>query len=420
MTVRPTGSAPVRETILDDIRRRCQDLGVDAYLAYTPSNVLYTSGFQSYFLSEWPWRMLGTVLVLVPADPALEPAIVISDFEAEQARRVSGIKDVRPFRVWVELRNAAELQMSGGSESETPRPAQFSEEEQDSVLHGILADRGLLGGRIGTDLRYVLHDSVQRIARFAPNLRLVDMTEDIYAIRSIKHEFEIEALRRATELSEAGMTFAAQDLEPGATALDVRHRYALGVIQAAMGSERYAGYSDHWVLPAIGATTAIGVDSERGHGLAAGDLIKFDCGVTVDGYRSDGGRTFSYREVRPAAQRLYRVLLEAHEKAREQVRPGLPVRGIFDAAQAHIRLNGYPRFNRGHYGHSVGLDTFHEEPPYISGGEERLIEPGMVFAVETPAYSSDTGAVMIEDLVVVTATGHELLHRLPHDLVVVS
>ncbi|MDP9459024.1 MAG: hypothetical protein M3Q22_01820, partial [Actinomycetota bacterium] len=79
MTVRPTGSAPVRETILDDIRRRCQDLGVDAYLAYTPSNVLYTSGFQSYFLSEWPWRMLGTVLVLVPADPALEPAIVISD-----------------------------------------------------------------------------------------------------------------------------------------------------------------------------------------------------------------------------------------------------------------------------------------------------------------------------------------------------
>ena len=352
-------TTPVRATILDDVRRRCQERGVDAYLAYTPSNVLYTSGFQSYFLSEWPWRMLGTVLVLVPADPALEPAIVISDFEAEQARRVSGIADVRPFRVWVELRSAADLQTDGGPDADPPRPAQFSEDEQDAVLRSALADRGLLGARIGTDLRYVLQDSVRRIAGFAPDVELVDMTQDLYRLRSIKHEFEVEALRRATELSEAGMTFAAEDAQPGMTALDMRNRYALGVLQAAMGSDRYAGYSDHWVLPAVGATTAIGVDSARGNGLSAGDLIKFDCGTTVDGYRGDGGRTFSFREVRPAAQRLYGVLLEAHELAREQLRPGRPVREVFAAAQAHIQRNGYPRFTRGHYGHSVGLDTFH-------------------------------------------------------------
>ena len=393
---------------------------MDAYLAYTPSNVLYTSGFQSYFLSEWPWRMLGTVLVLVPADPALEPAIMISDFEAEQAQRVSGITDVRPFRVWVELRNAADLQVAGEPGADTPRPAQFSEDEQDAVLRGVLADRGLLGSRIGTDLRYVLQDSVRRIAGFAPDLELVDMTADLYELRSIKHDFEIEALRRATELSEAGMTFAVQDAQPGMTALDMRHRYALGVIQAAMGSDRYTGYTDHWVLPAVGATTAIGVDSERGSGLTSGDLLKFDCGTTVDGYRGDGGRTFSFREIRPAAQRLYRVLLEAHELARERLEPGRPVREVFEAAQSHIQLNGFPRFTRGHYGHSVGLDTFHEEPPFLSRTEERLIEPGMVFAVETPAYSSDTGAVMIEDLVVITDTGHEVLHQLPHELVVVS
>lgn len=419
MTTRSgTATTPVRARILDDIRRRCRERGVDAYLAYTPSNVLYTSGFQSYFLSEWPWRMLGTVVVLVPADPAIEPAIVISDFEADQARRVSGIADVRPFRVWVELRNAADLQVAGGQDADPPRPAQFSEDEQDSMLRSALGDRGLLGARIGTDMRYVLQDTVRRIAGFAPDLELVDMTEDLYELRSIKHDFEIEALRRATELSEAGITFAVQDAQPGMTALDMRHRYALGVIHAAMGSPRYAGYSDHWVLPAVGATTAIGVDSERGAGLAPGDLIKFDCGVTVDGYRSDGGRTFSFREIRPAAQRLYRVLLEAHELARERLRPGVPIREVFAAAESHIQLNGFPRFTRGHYGHSIGLDTFHEEPPFISRTEERLIEPGMVFAVETPAYSSDTGAIMIEDLVVITTTGHEVLHRLPHELVV--
>lgn len=413
-----SGRRPTRAGILDAVRRRCHDLEVDAYLAYTPSNVFYTTGFQSFFLSEW-WRMLGTVMVLVPADPALEPAFIISDFEAEQARRVSAIDDVRSFRVWVELRNASDLQAGGGT-PEPPRPAQYDESEQDRILRDVLGDRGLLQARIGTDLRYVLHDTVRRLSRLAPQAQLVDMTEDLYHLRSVKHDFEIEALRRATELSEAGMVFASSEPRLGMTALEVRRRYALGVTQKAMTSDRYAGYSDHWVLPAVGAGTQIGVDSERNIGLRPGDLIKFDCGVTFSGYRSDGGRTFSYQEIRPAARRLYAVLQEAHERARDQIRPGVPAKFVFEAAQSHIHLNGYPQFNRGHYGHSVGIDTFHEEPPYLSSTESRPVEPGMVFAVETPAYSADTGAVMIEDLVLVTDDGHEVLHQLPHDLTVVG
>ncbi len=413
-----TGRRPARAEILDAVRRRCQELEVDAYLAYTPSNVFYTTGFQSFFLSEW-WRMLGTVMVLVPADPAQEPAFIISDFEAEQARRISAIDDVRSFRVWVELRNASDLQAGGGS-PESPRPAQFDESEQDHILRDALSDRGLLRARIGTDLRYVLHDTVSRLSRLAPQAQLVDMTEDLYHLRSVKYDFEIEALRRATELSEAGMVFASSEPRLGMTALDVRRRYALGVIEKAMSSDRYAGYSDHWVLPAVGASTQIGVDSEHGTGLRPGDLIKFDCGVTFSGYRSDGGRTFSYQEIRPAARRLYAVLQEAHERARAQIRPGAPIKSVFEAAQSHIHLSGYPQFNRGHYGHSVGIDTFHEEPPYLSSTESRPVEPGMVFAVETPAYSADTGAVMIEDLVLVTDDGHEVLHKLPHALTVVG
>ncbi|HEU4807804.1 MAG TPA: M24 family metallopeptidase [Homoserinimonas sp.] len=410
----------VRQEVLTAIRARAAARGVDAYLAYTPSNVFYTSGFQSYFLMEW-WRMLGTVMVLVPTDPALEPAIMISDFEAEQAARVSGIHDVRSYRMWVELRNAGDLQTAEGDGStEPPRPAQYDASEQDDILRDILTDRGLLNSRIGTDLRYILNDTVTRIATSAPNVSLVDMTEDLYEIRSIKFDFEVERLRRATELSEAGMIHAVTDLRPGITAADVRLRYAQGVLKLAGSSERYAGYSDNWVLPAVGSGTQIGVDSESGGGLAAGDFIKFDCGATLGGYRGDGGRTFAYQEVRPKARMLYSVLSDAHEKAREQIKPGVPINAIFTAAETHIRQHGYPRFTRGHYGHSVGIDTFHEEPPYISGVETRLLEAGMVLAVETPAYSADTGAVMIEDLILVTETGHEVLHKLPYDLQVVD
>ncbi len=92
----------------------------------------------------------------------------------------------------------------GSGESETPRPAQFDEEEQDGILRGLLGDRGLLA-RIGTDLRYVLFDSYRRFSALAPEAEWVDFTHDMYALRRIKYPFEVERLRRATELSEAGI-----------------------------------------------------------------------------------------------------------------------------------------------------------------------------------------------------------------------
>jgi Xaa-Pro aminopeptidase len=402
----------MRTQIIGAVRERLQDRGLDAYIAYTPSNVFYTTGFQSFFLMEW-WRMLGTVLAVIPADPARPPALVVSDFEAAQAREESGFEDVRPFRVWVELRDARDL-ADPSAASPGGRPAQYDVAEQDALLHSVLADRDLLGARIGTDLRYVLHDTVRRVAAFAPRLTWEDMTEDLYELRSVKYDFEIERLRRATELSEAGMSFAVRDLRPGLTAVDLRHRYQQGVLAAAMDDPRYAGYSDQWVLPAVGPSTG------TGPGIADGALIKFDCGVTVGGYRGDGGRTFAYRTVHPAARRLYDVLLGAHRAARSVIRPGVAAREVFQAAQRHIRAGGYPSFTRGHYGHSVGIDTFHEEPPYLSADEERPLLPGMVLAVETPSYSSDTGAIMIEDLLLVTDDGHEVLHRLPYELTVVG
>lgn len=410
----------MNEEILQAIRRRLHARGLDAYIAYTPSNVFYTTGFQSYFLTQW-WRMQGTVLVVIPADEAAEVGMMIGDFEAGPAQRVSGISDVRAFRLWPEIREAEALQEPlGVAEREAPRPAQYDTGEQDEIIRGLLGDRGLLEARIGTDIRYILHDSFRRLSAIASRCDWVDFTDDMYELRRVKYPFEVERLRRATELSEAGMRFAVENLRPGMSATDVRHRYITGVTQAAMDDPRYEGFSDYWILPAVGSGVGIGVDSERDVGLQQGDLIKFDCGTTVGGYRSDGGRTFVYGKVKPAAEQLFGVLQEAHDKACAEIRPGIEVGEIFRIAQDHITNNGYPRFRRGHYGHSLGIDTFHEEPPYVSEGERTLIEEGMVLAIETPAYTADAGAIMIEDLVCVRPNGIERLHRLPHELGLVS
>ena len=410
----------MNERVISSIRRRLRERGLDAYVAYTPSNVFYATGFQSYFLMQW-WRMQGTVLAVIPADESVEVGMMIGDFEANPARRVSGIRDVRAYRLWPEIRDAETVGVPLRSgETEAPRPAQFDEGEQDEIVRGLLGDRGLLGARIGSDLRYMLLDSYRRFSAVAPQARWVDFTDEMYALRRIKYPSEVERLRRATELSEAGMRFAVEDLRPGMTATEVRHRYVMGVAQAAMGDARYQDYSDDWILPAVGAGVGIGVDSERDAGLQEGDLIKFDCGTTVGGYRGDGGRTFVYGRVKPAAERLFGVLQEAHDRACEAIRPGVEVGEIFRIAQGHITTSGYPRFRRGHYGHSLGIDTFHEEPPYVSEGERTPIEEGMVLAIETPAYTTDAGAIMIEDLVHVLPNGIERLHKLPHELGVIS
>ena len=178
--------------------------------------------------------------------------------------------------------------------------------------------------------------------------------------------FEVERLRRATELSEAGMRFAVENLRPGMSATDVRQRYVMGVARAAMEDARYEDYSDQWILPAVGAGVGIGVDAERDAGLQVGDLVKFDCGATVGGYRGDGGRTFVYGNVKPAAERLFGVLQDAHDRLARRY-AGRRGRPHFRTAQDHITKNGYP-LSRGHYGHPWASTPF-TSPPYVSEGD---------------------------------------------------
>jgi Xaa-Pro dipeptidase len=84
----------VTDDVLVRIRQRLRERGLDAYVAYTPSNVFYATGFQSYFLMQW-WRMHGTVMALIPADERQPPALLVSDFEAAAARRQSSVEDLR-------------------------------------------------------------------------------------------------------------------------------------------------------------------------------------------------------------------------------------------------------------------------------------------------------------------------------------
>jgi Xaa-Pro aminopeptidase len=149
-----------------------------------------------------------------------------------------------------------------------------------------------------------------------------------------------------------------------------------------------------------------------------GDQIMFDCGANVHGLQSDIGRTFVYARASEAQKRIQSALVRAHDAALTKVRPGNRFCDVFRVGLEAMHAAGFDTYRRGHLGHSVGLDPL-EETPVISEAETRMLEPGMVLAVELPWYIDGIGGFQCEDIVCVTETGFEDFNTLTRDLVVI-
>ncbi len=419
MSVGTKAALADREVIRGHIRHMLDERDLDAYIAVTPSNVAYVSGFVSYFLSTW-WRMIGTVFVVLSRDEAQAPVVIAGDAEAEGATRAAVGCRVADYPMWVETRNFREIQDADGSG--TLRPSQWRQADIEVRLTEAIGTLGARAGRIGTDLRFLPYQTVESLHRIAPGAELVDVTDEMYRIRSVKHPFEIARLAAAAELAEAGMSHAAELAGTGTTVNEVRAHFAEGVARKVPTDPRFAGYSELWVIPGLGGPGAAiaGASGDDEYRMQVGDLLKFDCGTTVDGYRSDHGRTFVLGTPAPDVERLYADLTEAHRRAVAEMRPGNRIAAAYHVAADYMRTSGYPSYRRGHFGHSLGLDTFHEEWPFIAPDESDVFRSDMVFAVETPFYGSDLGAIMIEDLVHVTADGPRFLTSLPRTLMSVG
>ena len=404
--------------MFDDTRRRVQQelqrLEIDAYLAGTPANIYYTTGFFSPVVNL-SFRLMGTDAALIPADPSLPPALITSDFAAPAARAVTSIDDIRAYRMWVENRDLDVIAGPDGANARLSRPPQWNPDEIDATLTAILSDRGLSAATIGIDLRYVYADTLFRLQRSNPECRFVDATGMMYGLRAVKQPLEIEKHRQAARLFEAGLRRAIAGARPGQSARDIKYRYQAGALDAAIADPSVGELQSAFGFISAGA----GAGSSFGGraGLSPGDLIKFDCGVAVDGFYSDCGRTFAFGRASAEQRRVHDALAEAHAAARQLMRPGTTISEIYRAADAVMQSRGFPGYSRGHYGHSIGLDTFVEEPPFISATEHSPLQPGMLLCLETPYYSAALGSYQIEDMLLITETGAENFNTLPYELV---
>ena len=235
------------------------------------------------------------------------------------------------------------------------------------------------------------------LVRALRSRELVDV--DLRPARAIKDPDELEAIRATLRVADAGQAAARASFRAGATELELWAETRAAMEQAA--GARVPVLADFVTGPRTAEVG--GPPSERR--VEPGDLLLVDLVPRVGAYWGDSCATVALGDPPEPAKRAHATALEALEAAKAAIRPGVTGDEI-DRAAREI-AGSYPH----HTGHGLGL-ALHEEPRIIPGSQ-RVLEPGMVVALEPGAYGDGWG-VRTEQVVLVTDSGHELLSR--HDL----
>jgi Xaa-Pro aminopeptidase len=279
----------------------------------------------------------------------------------------------------------------------------------DDWLGGI-AER--LTGKAGFEDHHMAVRTLKRLEEKLPDgVELTGAWGTVERLRRVKDEAELAAIATAAELADEIWRFA---LERGLVG-----RSELDVARAAEARMRELGAEPSFpTIVAAGPNGALPHAEPGEREIGRGELVVFDMGAKLDGYCSDGTRTFATGEPGEEARAVYGTVLEAQEAALAAVEAGAKAEDVDGVARELIAAAGHgERFGHG-LGHGVGLEV-HEEPRVSQRSEDVLAE-GEVVTIEPGIYLPGRLGVRIEDLVVVTADGYRNLSGLPKALQLVD
>lgn len=239
-----------------------------------------------------------------------------------------------------------------------------------------------------------------------------DASAAVDQVRGVKDEEEQEKMRRSSRINDQAMEAFKKLIHEGVTEEEAASKML--DIYRSLGAE---GFSFE-PLVAFGGNAADPHHAPDGTVLKPGDAVLFDVGCIKDGYCSDMTRTFFYRRASEAHRRVYETVRRANEAAIARIRPGVPLHELDDTARALITDEGYGPYFTHRLGHFIGLGE-HEHGD-VSSTNRQMAEPGMIFSIEPGIYLSGDVGVRIEDLVLVTEDGCEVLNHYSKELEIIE
>ncbi len=358
------------ETRLGKLRELAQEAGYDAVVLVPGSTLTYITSV-SYHLSERP------ILLIIPA--AGDAAMIIPTLE------VPKIIDVLPFPI----------RFFSYTDNDGYRPA----------FEQAFKALGLSNRKIGVEGLQMRVLEGQLIQQYTPGCTVIAADETLMRIRLYKEEAELAAMRKAIAISEAALEKTLARVRVGMTEQQIMNILLNEMAELDGGSNAF----DPIVLTGPNTGQPHGVPGKRA--LQEGELLLFDFGTTVDGYPADITRTFAVGDIDPELRKVYDIVLMANEVGIRAIKPGVVAQDVDRLVREVIEDSGYGKYFLHRTGHGLGLDV--HEAPNIVEGNTQILEPGMVFTIEPGIYLPGKGGIRIEDNVVVTENGVEVLTSFP-------
>jgi Xaa-Pro aminopeptidase len=256
-------------------------------------------------------------------------------------------------------------------------------------------------------LSYVTYRQLCQIFRGKAKLRPV--AGAIEQLRWVKDADEVEQIRAAVLLGSSLFQTALTTIRPGVSENTIAGELELQARRA--GAEKMS----------FDTIVASGLRSALPHGRASSQAVStpgfiiLDYGVILAGYCSDMTRTVYMGRASRAHRRMYEAVKEAQLASIDAVRPGMEAGEVDRAGRLVLKKAGYDAYFTHSTGHGVGIEV--HEAPRVARAQTQKLLPGMVITIEPGIYIPEEGGVRIEDMVLVTDSGHEVLTPTTKDLI---
>lgn len=384
---------------------------LDAVIAVRPADVLYCTGM--YSLSHWLIRGVQSYAV-VPRDHSLGTRLVFTiadaDLAAEQDPPVDRFVPYGMFFVEPPVASFDPNYLAEADQRLARLAAMKPRATALEALVAAIADFPGSARRIAIDEAAMPYALRQDLALHLSGRQLLPVEDLLIATRMVKTSEERRRLVQAAHITENAMFEVVSQLREGMTELEAKMIFEMSLLeQGAQPRLTVIGFGEHSAFP--NATPG-------GRRLRGGDIVRFDVGGVYEHYWADLSRCAVFGSPTQRIEDHYRALVKGEDAAIAAARPGRRAAEVFNDTVAVVRDSGIPSYRRQHVGHGIGLDIY--DPPILSAATDTVLEQGMLLNVETPFYELGFGGLQIEDLVVVTEAGCEVLTKSERRLYVVE
>lgn len=266
--------------------------------------------------------------------------------------------------------------------------------------------------RIGFEENFFTYQQFRKLKKDLGNIRLVPTQNLVEDLRIIKDEDEIKKIKKAARISDKTFHYLLDFIKPGLTEQEIQAE--IEFFMRKSGAERAA----------FNPIVASGKNSSMPHHRAGNrkikdiDLIKLDYGATCEGYHSDMTRTIFIGKVSAKKKKIYQIVKDSLTLAEGEMGAGKKCAELDKLAREYIKKSDYGEYFGHGLGHGVGLSV--HERPSLNFSSRELLKPGMVLTIEPGIYLTNFAGVRIEDLVLVTDQGIEILTESTKELVIIE